>query len=140
MPEYNGNDIYLTVDGVNVEARWRDFQPSKKIADVDISAGATETHEKHAKGLEVISAKMVLMYDSTAAASDMAAQCPADALVTVAYGPENNTAGKPRHEQIFKINSITGPSPNYKKDAVMLEFDMIGADEPTHDMYRGATW
>lgn len=140
MAEYNGNNIDLRVNGVDVKARWREFTLSKKVADVDVSAGANQRHEKHAAGLEVISAKMTLMYDDVAAATDMTNLYVSSQVVAITFGPEGNTAGKPKHVQSFKINSVNGPSPNHKKDAVMLEYDLVAAGAPTSDIYTGATF
>ena len=55
MPEYNGNDIFLTMNGVNTEARWRGFEMKLNIGDEDVSAGAGIELEKHASKLKNIS-------------------------------------------------------------------------------------
>lgn len=140
MAVYNDNNIFLTVDGTDVSARWREFDMTFNSKDEDISAGSGVDWESHATGLWSITAKMTLVYDDTQAATDIAALYEADQVVTIIYGPENNTAGKPKHNGNFKINSIKGPSPSYDKKTVMLEFDLVSSGTPTTNLYAGGTW
>lgn len=140
MPEYNGNDIYLTINGVDVTARWRGIEMSLSVGDEDVSAGAGVEWEKHASKLKNVSATVTLVYDDTSAANDLFALVVAGDVVAVVYGPEGNAAGKPKHDQDFKINSISGPSTNHDKTLVTLAWEMISTDEPRSNIYEGDTF
>lgn len=140
MPEYNGNDIYLTMNAVDITARWRSFEMSLGIGDEDVSAGAGIGWEKHASKLKVVQGTIVLVYDDTAAAADQAALYTADSIVAVVYGPEGNAAGKPKHDQDFLITGISGPTTNHDKTLVTLEYSVTSTGEPTSDIYEGDTF
>lgn len=140
MPEYNGNNIYLTVNTVDVKAKWRSFEPKLNVGDEDVSAGAGVEWEKHANKLHNVSAKMVLIYDDTQAATDIAALHTTNDIVAIVYGPEGNAAGKPCHNQSFKIQSISGPTTNHDKTLVTMEFDLISTGTPTKNIYAGDTF
>lgn len=140
MPEYNGNNIYLRMNAVNVQARWRTFEIKLNIGDEDVSAGAGVEWEKHASKLKSISAKIVLVYDDTNAAADMTALFTQNDIIAVVYGPEGSAAGKPRHDQDFKINSINGPTTNHDKTLVMFEYDLTSTSPPRSNIYAGDTF
>lgn len=140
MPEFNGNDIYLTINSVDVTARWRSIEMSMSIGDEDVSAGAGVEWEKHASKLKNVSATVTLVYDDTNAASDLFNLVVAGDVVAVVYGPEGNTAGKPKHDQDFKINSISGPSMNHDKTLVTLAWEMISSNAPRSNIYEGDTF
>lgn len=140
MPEYNGNNIYLTMNAVDVKARWRSFDMKLSIGDEDVSAGANVAWEKHASKLRNIGGTITLVYDDTAAAADMAALFTANDIIAVVYGPESNTAGKPCHNQNFKINGINGPTTNHDKTLVTLQYDLISTGVPTKNIYAGDTF
>lgn len=140
MAEYNGNDIYLRMNAVNVQARWREFDMQFASDTEDVSAGAGVLWQKNAPKLFSAKATIKLIYDDVAAASDFAALWQSDQVFTVVYGPQGNTAGLPRHEQDFKINSIKGPTTTHDKKAVMLEFDLISTGVPTANIYAGGTF
>lgn len=140
MPEYNGNNVYLTINGVDVRARWRACEMTLNIGDEDVSAGANVAWEKHASKLKNIGATITLVYDDTTAAADIAALYTANDIVAVVYGPEGNVAGKPKHDQDFKINSIGGPTTNHDKTLVTLQYELISTGEPRSNLYEGDTF
>jgi hypothetical protein len=140
MPEYNGNDIYLRINSVNVEARWRSFDPKISIGDEDVSAGAGIDWEKHASKLRNVSATITLVYDDTQAATDMAALVTSNDVVAIVYGPEGSAAGKPCHSQSFKVNGVSGPTTNHDKTLVTLAYDLISTGVPTKNIYAGDTF
>ena len=61
-------------------------------------------------------------------------------IIAVVYGPEGNTAGKPKHDQDFKINSINGPTTGHDKPAVMLEYEVVSTGVPRSNFYEGDTF
>lgn len=140
MPEFNGNNIYLMLNAVDVRARWRSMEMTLNIGDENVSSGAGVSWEKHASKLKSISATVTLVYDDTAAANDMAALVTANDIVAVIYGPEGNTVGKPKHDQDFKVNSVAGPTTNHDKTLVTLTYTLISTDEPRSNIYDGDTF
>lgn len=140
MPEYNGNNIHLTVNAVDVKARWRTFEMKKNIGDEDVSAGAGIEWEKHASKLKNVGGTITLVYDDTAAAANMAALHTTNSIVAVVYGPEGNAAGKPKHDQDFLIKTISGPTTNHNKTLVTLQYEVISTGEPRSNFYAGDTF
>lgn len=140
MAEYSGNDVYLRMNAIDVEARWRSFDMTLNSGDEDVSAGAGVAWEKHAGKLLNVQGTIMLVYDDAQAATDFAALWDTDMVIPIVYGPENNTAGKPCHNQPFKINSIKGPTTNHNKTLVTLEFSVISSGVPTKNIYAGDTF
>jgi hypothetical protein len=140
MAEYSGNDIYLRMNSVNVEARWRSFKPKLAIGDEDVSAGAGVDWEKHAEKLKRVEATITLVYDDVAAATDMAALITSDSVIPVVYGPEGSAAGKLCHNQNFLVTGIDGPTTNHDKTLVTLEYSLIGTGVPTKNIFVGDTF
>lgn len=140
MAEYNGNGIYINVNGINVAARWRQFDISLDRGDEDVSAGAGIEWEKHNDKLKSAKAKLSAIYDDVQAAVDFAALWTTTGKVVVIYGPEGNAVGKPCHNQSWLITSIAGPTTGHDKPAVMVEMDMISTGVPTKNIYAGDTF
>jgi hypothetical protein len=140
MAEYNGNDIYLRMNGVDVEARWKEVTIGRKVGDEDMSSGAGIEYEKHAAKLKAGTAKVVLMYDDVAAANDMAALHTNSSIMAMVYGPEGNAAGKPCDNRNWLVTGINGPSTKADKPAVLLEFDLVATGTPTKDIHKGDTF
>lgn len=140
MPEYNGNAVYLTMNGVDVKARWRSFEMKLSIGDEDVSAGANIVWEKHADKLMNVGGTITLVYDDTQAATDMAALYTSNSVIAIVHGPEGNAAGKPKHDQDFKINGINGPTTNHDKTLVTLQYDVISHGAPRKNFYAGDTF
>lgn len=140
MAEYNGNAIYLRMNGVNVETLWKQMDISKGVADVEVTAGAGSVYEEHASGLKSATAKITLAYNDTQAATDIAALYVSTEVIAVVYGPEGNTVGKPCDQRNWLITSIAGPSTQVSKEPVLLEFDLVATGTPTKDIHTGATF
>jgi len=140
MAEYSSNDIYLRMNAINVEARWRSFKPKLAIGDEDVSAGAGVDWEKHAEKLKRVEATITLVYDDVAAATDLAAVITSNSVIAVIYGPEGSTAGKPCHNQSFLITGIDGPTTNHDKTLVTLEYSLVGTGVPTKNIFAGETF
>ena len=140
MAVYSGNDIYLTMNEVDVTARWRSFEMSLNVDEEDTSAGAGIDWKSRAAKLGEVQGTIMLVYDDTQAATDMAALYQADQIIAIDYGPEGNAAGKPRHAGNFFISSISGPSTNHDKTLVTLEFSVTSTGTPTANIYAGDTF
>lgn len=140
MAEYSGNDVYLRMNAVNIETYWREMTMDFESGEEDTSAGAGIDWSKSAAKLSKIKAKISIIHDDVVAATTLAALWEENMIVVVDYGPEGNAAGKPRHTQSFKINSISGPTTKHDKALVMYEFDMVSTGVPTANLYAGATF
>lgn len=140
MATYNGNAISLTMNAQDVKAFWREFTPSLKSGDEDVSAGSGVQWEQHAGKLLVINAKMTLVYDDAAAAAAFAARWTASMITAIVFGPEGSAVGKPCLSASFKINGIDGPSPKYDESLVVLEYDLVSTGVPTKNMWAGDTF
>lgn len=140
MAEYNGNSIYLRMNGINVESLWKQMDISLSVGDEDVTAGSGTAYEEHAAKLRAAKAKITLAYNDAQAATDMAAQYAASMVIPVVYGPEGNTAGKLCDNRNWLITGISGPSTNVDRSAVVLEFDLVGTGTPTKDIHKGETF
>lgn len=140
MAVYNGNDISLTFNAVDVAARWRSFDLTLNSGDEDVTAGTGVDWEAHATKLFNASGTIILVYDDTAAAAAFAALWDVDMVIPIVYGPEGSATGKPCHNQSFKINSIKGPTTNVDKTLVTLEYDVVSSGTPTKNIWAGDTF
>lgn len=140
MPEYNGNDIYLRMNAIDVEARWRSFEMSLNTDEEDLSAGAGIAWKKRGSKLQDVSGTITLIYDDSTAAQNFADLWEDNQVIAVVYGPEGNAAGKPCHDQDFLITGISGPSTGHAKPAVMLEFSVSSTGVPRKCLYEGDTF
>lgn len=139
MATLNGNDIYLRVNSLDMEARWRGFDMKVGIDKEDTSAGAGTEHKKSAAKLKEVTAKLTIVWDTTSAPTDIAAiyGLSNNNVIPVVYGPENNTAGKPKDDRDYLVTNITGPNTSVDKKLVMLEVDLVSTGEPRSNIYEG---
>lgn len=140
MAVLNGNDVYLTMNAVDIRARWRSFEMSLSVDEEDTSAGASIDWKSRASKLKETSGTIVLVYDDATAAADQAALYEEDSIVEVVYGPEGNAAGKPCHQQDYMITGISGPSTKHDKPLVTLEYSVTSTGAPTKNIYAGDTF
>ncbi len=140
MAEYNGNSIYLRMNGVNIESLWKMMDIGKGVNDVDVTAGAGTEYEEHAAGLKSGKAKITLAYNDAQAATDLAAVHTQNEIIAVVYGPEGSTVGKPCDNRNWLITNIAGPSTKVEKEPVLLEFDLVASGTPTKDIHKGDTF
>jgi hypothetical protein len=142
MATYNGNSVYLLVNAVNVEARWRGMEMKLAIDKEDTSAGAGTEHKKSAAKLKEATAKLTIVYDTATAPTDVAALYGLSSLhvIPIVYGPEDNTAGKPKDDRDWLVTAINGPSTSVDKKLVMWEVDLVSTGEPRSNIYEGDTF
>jgi len=140
MAEFNGNTPYLRINSYNVESLWKSMEITKSVADVDVTAGSGSVYEEHAAGLKSAKAKLVIAYNDTQAATDLAGLYTALEVVNVTWGPEGNTSGKPCDNRSWLITDVSGPTQTVTKDAVVLEYSLVGTGTPTKDIHKGETF
>ncbi len=138
MAMYNGNGIYLTLDGLDVSSKFTEVNIDNSAEAVDVTTGNATFMARNA-GLRDHTAKITLGYDTSNVATMILKLKPGLTYV-VDYGPEGSTAGKPRHTASFLLTSTSGPSTTTNKQFVKFELTLEGNGTPTNDMYAGATF
>ena len=137
MVALNGNSVFLSIDGVDVSGFWTAFTMSPSLESVDITAGSGTAHRERAAGLADTACNGVIVYDAASVSTYIQQVKPGEH--TIIYGPEGNTAGKPKHVQVFIITEAPH-STGVEKPMVVFEFSGEAAAAPTYDMMAGATF
>lgn len=137
MATYNGNGAYLSIDGTQVDAYYKEITLSPSMETVDSTAGSGTAHRTRGEGLKDTTATMTLVYDVAVAATILPlVEVGTHAIV---YGPEGNANGKPKHAQSFIITSVPH-TVSVEKSVVLFECSMEAAAAPTVDMHSGGVW
>lgn len=138
MAQLNTNAIYLTVDGVAVASYFTDVKLEQSASPVDVTHGAAVNVQRN-DGLHDGTISITLGYDIANVSSYMQ-HIRKGLTVAVDYGPEGNTAGKPRHTQSFLLTKVAGPDTDSKKSYVTFAISGDASDAPTVDMYAGGVF
>ncbi len=140
MATLNGNNIYVGLNTVNVSAYWTD-EVSRNVTNntVETTAGAGAGWVERQDGLMDYSLSLVLVYDIDDL-SDYLTQLKPGSTYTLVYGPEGNTAGKPKDELSVIVSSVDGPNPSIGKDMVSFSVSFQGAATPTAWIENGDTF
>jgi len=140
MATLNGNNVYLSWDGVQIDGYWTgDVSKDESVSTVDITAGSGATHVERASGLLDNSMSFSIVYDDADLATYVG-KLESGTKATLIFGPEGNTAGKPKFECVMILSSVTGPSPSVAKGMVMFELSFEGAAAPTASIANGDTF
>lgn len=138
MAEYNGNGVYLDIDGTAIHSYFINVTLSPSVATVDVTRGAGATHIARAAGLKDTSASVQIGYDDSNASTIMALFDMGD-TVTLTYGPEGSGTGKPKHVQSFLVTGAPH-TVSVSKEAVVWDISLEAAAAPTTDMYASGVW
>ena len=139
MATYNGNDVYLSRDGVDVSAYYTDeISYTESNATQEITAGAGETHVERAPGLDDTQISLVLIYDA-ADVQDYIQKLKAGLVADTIYGPEGSGTGKPKFQGSL-ICSNVGHAVNIAKNKVMFSVTLQGNGAPTSRIHAGDTF
>lgn len=138
MAEYNGNGVYLDIDGTAIHSYFINVTLSPSVATVDVTRGAGATHIARAAGLKDTSASIQIGYDDSNASTIMALFDMGD-TVTLTYGPEGSGTGKPKHVQSFLVTGAPH-TVSVSKEAVVWDISLEAAAAPTTDMYASGVW
>lgn len=138
MATYSGNNDYLSIDGVDLSAYWREAEITPSIETADVTAGSGSTHRERNEGLKDHTFNFTIVYDS----ADLQTILPVikPGTHTVIYGPEGNAAGKPKHQQSFIFTEVPTGGNYEKSDARVFSISAEAAAAPTYDMYAGAVF
>jgi hypothetical protein len=138
MTAYNGNGIYLSINGiVTASDAFKSVDIKPKIDTVDTTRGAGATHVQRSTGLDDFDISIDIGYEIETIQTQLQFLRPG--RYTVIFGPEGNASGKPRHQQDF----IFTESPlkiEVKKSEVVFAMKGTAAAAPVFNMYAGATF
>lgn len=137
MPSFNGNNAYIKIDAVVVNAYFKRFDLTPSVESVDTTAGSGVDHRQRAEGLADHAATLTVVYEAGAVQNYIATLKPG--RHTVEYGPESNVTGKPKHIQDFILTEAP-ISQDVEKGEVLFQCSFEAADAPTYNMYDGAVW
>lgn len=137
MPSYNGNNIYLVIDGMEVQSQFKSVSLEPSIESVDTTRGAGATHMMRNEGLRDTSISFSLGYDTDLVPTWLPKLRPG--LHTIVFGPEGNATGKPKHQQDF-ITTAAPLEVTVEKGEVVFDVSGEGAAAPVFDMFAGATF
>lgn len=132
------NNAYIKLDTVEVQAYFKEVSIQPSNSAVDITAGAGTDDVQRAPGLNDHKFSATLSYDLTNVQSYIQ-KIKVGQVVVLDYGPESNTAGKPRHTQAFVITAADH-TVSVDKSHVTFSVSGEGAAAPTNNMYAGAIW
>jgi hypothetical protein len=138
MPRYNGNCVFIAIDGVSMGTIFVEMSPDTSLETHDSTSGACATHVQRLPGLKDNKGTIKLIYDTDSVVADF--QGFRLGRHVLDYGPDTNQPGKPRHTVPIIITNVKGPAPMAKKETVFFEISYEAADAPLYDMYEGATW
>ena len=138
MAQYADNVVYLKIDSVEVDAYFKTVKLSPSNSSVDTSVGSGTDHIQRAPGLDDTKIDISLGYDS-ANLQQYLQKLAVGQIVTIEYGSEGNTSGKPRHIQTFNITKSDHET-NVDKSHVMFDISGEGADEASVNMYKGGVY
>lgn len=131
------NNAYLTIDGYDMAAIGIEVTAEMAGTSNEQPYGFGSNWTKREPGLKDLTLNVNVIYDTDNIDSYITS-IATQQKVTVVYGPEGNTTGKPKHSGSFIVDSLTGPTVVVTKDQVIFEMSLVTADEPTDDMYAGA--
>lgn len=137
MATYNGNNAYIDIDGTRIDTYFVNVSLNPSIETVDITAGSGATHRQRATGLKDNGGSMQIAYDDTNIATILPLVAPG--AHTLTYGPEGNSAGKPKHVQAIIISGAPH-TVAVSKDMVVFDVSFEAAAAPTTDMFNGGVW
>lgn len=138
MAVYSGNDDFLSIDGVDLSAYWREAEISPSVETADVTAGSGVTHRSRNEGLKDYTFSFTIVYDTADLQTILPVIKPGTHLVV--YGPEGNSAGKPKHQQRFIFTEAPTSGNHEKSDARTFSISAEAAEPPIDDMYVGDTF
>ena len=138
MSQLNGNNYFFSIDSVDLSAYTVSITFSRTNSVVDVTAGANTTHEERAAGIDDTSIEVSIGYE-VGQAPTLFAKLKAGSIFSMEYGPEGQTAGKPRHVQNFIIEGSPFTQA-VKKPHVVFAMSAKGSEAASSDMFAGVTY
>ena len=138
MAQYADNVLYLSIDSVAVDAYFKTVKLSPSNSSVETTVGSGTDHVQRASGLDDTKIDISLGYDAAQLQSYIQ-KLAVGQIVTIEYGSQGNTSGKPRHVQTFNITKADHEV-NVDKSHVVFDISGEGADAATVNMYKGGVY
>lgn len=139
MAHYVDNNFRLLVGGVDYSAYVVEVSIEPSNAVVEVTAGAGTDHTQRAKGMDDTKMTITFRYQTAAVGVTLIHLFRPGNINQIEFGPESNTAGKPKHVQNFIVDSNPIKIP-VKKDSIVLEVSMSGSDAASTDMFTDGTY
>lgn len=136
MATYNGNNIFLSLNGTDVSAYYTDeLSFNESNATQETTAGAGQERVQRGKGLTDTTIDLKLVYDDATLNTYITLIKPGD-VVDVIYGPETNVATKPKHEGKMIVASASHAI-SISRQLVTFTISLQQADAPTSEIHAG---
>lgn len=132
------NNVYLSLDGVDVSGFITEVKPKTKNNIRETSHGANITHVQREPGLDDYSWDATLVYDDSSIATYIQKLKPG-AKYTMEYAPNGRTTGQPKHIQSVIVEG-NDHTIKVEKDMVAFSLNLLGQDAPTYNMFAGAVY
>lgn len=132
------NNVYLKIDGVVVNAFFKEVTPSGSSAGIDTTHGSGTDWTEESPGLKSMSFDITLTYDVELVQTYIQ-HIAKGQVVEIEYGPESNVSGKPRHVQNFHIES-NKHTVSHDKSEVTFEITANNHGAPSIDMDAGGVY
>lgn len=138
MAAVANNNVYLSLDGVDVSGLITNVKPKGKNSVRETTHGANVSHIQRAAGLDDYSFDVTVVYDDTTLSTYIQKLKPGTTYV-MEYAPNGKTAGSPKHIQSVIVEG-NDHEIKIEKDLIAFNLSLLGADAPTSDMYTGAVY
>jgi len=135
MATLNENDYYLSVGGTDVSSYVVDVTLEPSVTSQDVTAGSGSDWVNRAEGLKDCTISFTLAYDDASGYAFSILQGEKQII----YGPEGNSSGAPKHTQYFILTGAPH-TVNVSKEMVTFSVSGEGSQDPTDNMFAGATW
>lgn len=134
MATWQTNAKYLSIAGIDVSNYIISAKLEAKYDKKPDTYGDVED-TSHYLGLRTVSLSGALRWDDTFMPTLLAAIGNRQS-VEVVYGPNDNVAGQPKHQQNFKFDTF-GIEQNAEKDRIEFPLSAESTGAPTKNMWNG---
>jgi hypothetical protein len=138
MGNYNGNVKFISIDGTDISTRFNQVSLTETVGEEDVTVGSGATHVQRAAKLASNAISMQIGYEAGAVPSYIQKLKAGPHRIII--GTEGNSAGMPKHEQDFIINSNQIQGMSVDKTEMYFEIGGNSADAPVVDLFDGGTF
>jgi len=133
---YNGNGVYITLDGTDISAKWVSIDWDESINAVETTMGASATHIQRSEGLRDTAGTLTVGYDAGSGLASYISKIK-PGIHALVFEPEGNTAGLPAFTGSVILTSLPF-SQDVGKSEVSFALPFSGADTPTKTIGDGS--
>jgi hypothetical protein len=139
MAALKGNDAYLEFDGVDLSGLWTDeIKREHSVETEDTTHGSGKDYVERGTGLHDLKMSFVVIYDADLLGTYVGKTKEGINGILV-YGPESNTAGKPKFSGPAILESVS-QGQTIQKGLVKFELGFVQSAAPTHRIEDGSTF